>query len=179
MEELDSIRNRLRDAPIGDPPEPWALVGIAPIVGITEVGFPEESELLLVLSGHGREVIDCRTGSRVARDYSMEHRSSWYGHHDLIGLGFGPLANRQVALAGAFGGGLPTVTRDGWGVARVTVDWPDELLLLVAPFSSIRHPAAPFWKLLATRDSVAWGFSYTGQSLVAATPEGVTLFRRA
>ncbi|HZL34574.1 MAG TPA: hypothetical protein VFC78_04635 [Tepidisphaeraceae bacterium] len=178
MDELESIKQRLRDAPLGDPPAPWGRVGAVGVVGITEVGFAEDSELLLVLSGHGREVIDCRTGGRAARDYEMGHRSSWYGHHELIGLGFGPLANRQVRLAGAFGGGLLTVARDGWGAVRVPVDWPDEFLLLTSPFSSIHHPSAPFWKLLASRDSVAWGFSYTGQSLIAATTEGVTIFRR-
>jgi hypothetical protein len=179
MDELELVRQRLRDAPLVNPPEPWARLGDVPIIGITEIGFAEDSELLLVLSGHGREVIDCRSLARPARDYSMEHRSAWYGRHDLIGMGFGPLSNRHVALSGAFGGGLPTVTRDGWGAARVPVDWPDEYLLLVAPFSSIRHPSAQFWKLLASRDSVAWGFSYSGRSLVAATVEGVSIFSRS
>lgn len=92
-------------------------VGKFAVVGITEVGFAEESETLIVISSHVRELIDCRAGRVIARDTAVEHRSAWYGSHDLIGHGFGPLSGRQIRLAGAGGGGLLTLTRDGWGAA--------------------------------------------------------------
>ena len=179
MDELELVKQRVREAAVGEPPAPWTLLGIVEIVGITEVGFAEDSEVLLVLSGHSRELIDCRSGRRLARDTATEHRSAWYGSHDLIGHGFGPMHGRQIRLAGASGGGLSFFTPDGWGAVRVPIDWPDEFLLLTSPYSSIHQPSAPFWKLLTTRDPIAWGFSYTGNSLIAATEEGVTIFARA
>ena len=179
MDELEVVKQRVREAAVTEPPEPWSLLGIVPIVGITEVGFVEDSEVLLVLSGHDRELIDCRSGKRLARDTAIEHRSSWYGAHDLIGHGFGPMHGRQIRLCGAGGGGLPCFAPDGWGAVRVPIDWPEEYLLLTAPYYSIHQPAAPFWKLVVTREPLAWGFSYTGNSLVAATDEGVTIIARA
>jgi hypothetical protein len=178
MDEMEAVRQRVREALIGEPPEPWTPMGLAPITGITEVGFAEDSELLLVLSGQSREIIDCATGKIVARDKTTEHRSSWYGPHDLIGMGFGPLNGRRIALAGASGGGLPVFTRDGWGAVRLPIDWPDEYLVLMAPFHSIYQPAAPFWKMGVAREPTAWGFSFTGNSLIAATTEGVSVFVR-
>ena len=61
---------------------------------------------------------------------------------------------------------------------RVPLDWPDEFLLLASPYSSIYRPDVPFWKLAATREPVAWGFSYKGNSLIAAMAEGVMIFTR-
>src|SRR5580704_5782584 len=98
MDELELVKQRIREAAIGDPPEPWSTLGIVEVTGITEVGFAEDSEVLLVLSGHSRELIDCRSGRRLARDTGTEHRSSWYGPHDLIGNGFGPLHGQQIRL---------------------------------------------------------------------------------
>jgi hypothetical protein len=36
----------------------------------------------------------------------------------------------------------------------------------------------PWKRVAAAREAVAWGFSYTGKTLIAATAEGVTLFAR-
>lgn len=178
MDDLELVKQRVREAAVGLPPEPWRLLGLVEMGGITEVGFAEDSETLLVLSGQGRELIDCRSGRRVARDSATEHRSSWYGPHDLIGQGFGPMSGRQIRLAGAGGGGLSGFAPDGWGAVRVPLDWPEEFLLLTSPYSSIHQPTAPFWKLAVARDPVAWGFSYTGNTLIAATGEGVTILAR-
>ena len=178
MDELELIKQRIREAAIGEPPEPWVLLGTIAIGGITEVGFADDSEVLLMLSGHDRELIDCRSGKRLARDTGTEHRSSWYGPHDLIGNGFGPLHGRQIRLAGASGGGLCFFAPDGWGAVRCPIDWPEEYLLLTAPYYSIHQLTTPFWKLDKTREAVAWGFSFTGNSLIAATAEGLTIFAR-
>ena len=173
------LKARVREAPITNPPHPWSPLGRIGIGGITEVGFVEDSEVLLVISGHSRELIDCRTGKRIARDTSVEHRSSWYGPHDLIANGFGPANSRQIRLAGSSGGGLPVFSPDGWGAVRLPIDWPDEYLLLLDRYSSIYRPDAPFWKIAVAREPVAWGFSYSGYSLIAATAEGVTVFARS
>ena len=179
MDHLQSVKTRVREAHVALPPEPWATIGTANIPGITEVGFDDEKDLLLVLSSQARLIIDCRSGTMVARDAGIEHRSSWYGQHDLVANGFGPLHGRRVALAGACGGGLPAFSRDGWGAVRVPLDWPDENILLTAPFSSIYRTDVLFWKLAVVREPVAFGYSYSGLSLILATAEEVTVWGRA
>ncbi len=179
MDELEAIKQRVREMAISHPPEPWKVVGTVEIGGITEVGFAEDAELLLALSGHDRQVIDCKSGRRLARDTSTEHRSAWYGSHDLVGNGFGPLHGRRIALAGTVGGGLPLFTRDGWVATRMPIDWPDEHLLLLAPFNSIFQPTAQFWKLATLREPLAFGFSFSGQTLVVVRAEDITLYSRS
>jgi hypothetical protein len=178
MDEIESLKQRIRSAETKAVPEPWTSIGTIQLDGITDVGFAEDLELLLALTAHSREIIDCRTGRRIARDGSIEHQSSWYGRHDLIGHGFGPLHGRDVRLSGPAGGGLLAITPDGWGAMRLPIDWPEEFLVLVAPFASIHHPETPFWKIVTTQEPIAWGFSYSGKTLVAVTDQGVTLFGR-
>ena len=45
-DEVERVRQRVRQAAIGAPPEPWSSLPILKIEGITEVGFAEDSELL-------------------------------------------------------------------------------------------------------------------------------------
>src|SRR4051794_31292001 len=114
MDHLEPVRKKVRSAPVGKPPLPWSIKSVAAIGGLTEAGFDEVSDLLLVISHQGRGVFDCGSGERVARDRSIENVDSWYGHHNLIGMGIGPLAGRHVRLSGLNGGGLPCSTKDGW-----------------------------------------------------------------
>jgi hypothetical protein len=143
------------------------------------VGFAEDSETLLVISNHSRELIDCRTGRRVSRDTAVEHGSAWVGAHDLLGHGFALLAGREIRLAGISGGGLCALTRDGWGAVRLPIDWPQEFLVLTSPYSSIYNTEAPFWKIAITREPIAWGFSFSGKTLLAATGDAVRVFARS
>ena len=75
------------------------------------------------------------------------------------------------------------MTRDGWGVERVILDWPTESLLLVPPGSSIFETRAgwssDFTKVAEEIEVRAWGFSPTGRGLVLATTSDVTLYGRA
>lgn len=178
MDELDELRQRVRSAPLAEPPAPWTTLGTVVVGGITDVGFADDSDLLLILSGHSREIADCQAGKLAARDTATEARSTWYGRHDLVGNGFGPLNGRQVRLAGASGGGLVCFSRDGWGAIRLPIDWPDEYLVLTAPYTSIFQSSAQFWKLAAVREPIAFGFSFTGQSLVAVTADEVHVYGR-
>lgn len=178
MDEVEMVRQRVREAPISAPPAPWTPMGVVAVGGITEIGFPEDEDLLLVISGHGREIIDCTAGKAVARDSAVDRRSSWYGSHDLSARGFGPLHGKIIPLAGTSGGGLPAFSHDGWGAIRAAVDWPIESLLLTAPFTSIFQTSAEFWKLATAREPVATGFSYSGNVLVVATVDAVQIYAR-
>jgi hypothetical protein len=178
VDSLEPVRQKVRAAKVTNPPAPWSLAGSVAIGGLTEVGFAENSDLLLVLSSQGRGVIDCMTGQKVARDHSVDETEAWYGSNCLIGTGFGPLEGKQVWLSGIVGGGLPVITKGGWSVERLQIDWPDECLLLLEPFSSIYRADAGFTKLVVEREVRAFGFSFSGRSLVIATSSYVTIYCR-
>jgi hypothetical protein len=178
MDHLDPVRQRVRAAKVTKPGSPWAFIGSITVGGLTEVGFAEDSDLLLVISSQGRGIIDCTTGQKIARDRSEENAETWYGSHFLIGQGFGPLDGKQVRLAGLSGGGLPVCTKDGWSVERLAIDWPDDCLLLLEPFSSIYRADARFLKLAVEREVRAFGFSFSGTSLIIATSSDVRILSR-
>src|SRR5579863_298772 len=106
MDHLEPIRSRIRSAPISPPLPPWKLIGGRAVGGLTEVGFADDSDLLLVVSSQGRGVLDCRSGEYVARDRT-EPNDSWYDERRLRAFGIGPLEGQLIRLAGLHGGGLP------------------------------------------------------------------------
>jgi len=175
MDHLEPLRRRVRNAPITETPHPWKRLAVHAVGGLTEVGFAEDSELLLVVSSQGRSVVDCRTGNRVARDRT-ESNNSWYDERRLWAKGVGPLEGKSVRLAGLHGGGLPRGGIDGWSVAALPLDWPDVTLLLVDPWQSVYIDSARFAKLAVEREVRAFGFSPTGLSLVLATSSDLTVF---
>ena len=143
--------------------------------GLTEVGFADDSDLLLIVSSQGRGVVDCRTGERVARDRA-EPDDSWCDERRLIAKGIGPLEGETIRLAGLHGGGLLNCGREGWSVEGLAIDWPDVSLLLVEPWKSIYQDSTRFTKLAVDREVRAFGFSETGASLVLATSSDVTVY---
>ena len=92
--------------PVKAPPAPWGRrQGTWIVGGALQVGYAEDSDLLLVLSHAGRGVFDCLTGEKVARDRDKDP-----GTFDLRKLtvrGFGPLEGRIIRTAGLWGAGCP------------------------------------------------------------------------
>lgn len=76
--------------PVQDPPSPWVRrTGLWIVGGALQVGYAEDSDLLLVFSHAGRGIFDCLTGERLARD-----RHDGMAAFDLTKLtveSFGPL----------------------------------------------------------------------------------------
>lgn len=173
---IQRLRERLSAMPVEPPPAPWRLVSEHAVGGLTDVGFGEGSDLLLVISHAGRGVFDCLTGERVARD-----RAEYVGHewHRLRAEGIGPLAGKVVVTAGLYGGGLPRVTQDGWSCTVASPDWPDEAVFLEPPGRSIEveHRASGCVKVYQY-EVRAVGFSWTGQTFVIANPSTLRIFRR-
>jgi hypothetical protein len=143
--------------------------------GLTEVGFGDDSDYLLVVSSQGRGVIDCRSGEWVARDRA-EPDASWYDERRLRAQGIGPLESQTIRLAGLHGGGLLNCGKDGWSVEALALDWPDISLLLVEPWRSIYEESTRFTKLGVEREVRAFGFCDTGASLVLATSSDVAVY---
>lgn len=177
---LIPVARRMRKMPITEPDSPWRRAGVFAIGGLTDVGFPAHSDLLLVIaSSAGRSVFDCLRGEMVARDRSQ---GSWQDAQTLEADAIGPLAGQRVRTSGICGGGLPRLTEDGWTVEDFVLDWPDHSLLLLPPGSWVLGDAfgkrAEYVRVAVESELRAWGFSPTGRSLVLATSSDLTFWNR-
>jgi hypothetical protein len=175
MDHLDPIRRRIRQTAISPPPPPWTCLASHAVGGLTEVGFADDTDLLLVVSSQGRGVFDCLTGERVARDRA-ECDDDCYDERRLRARGIGPLETHWIRLAGLHGGGLPNGGRDGWSLVGVTLEWPIQNVLLVEPWKWIYDETARITKLAEDSETRAFGFSDTGNSFVIATSSGLEIY---
>ncbi|MFJ2363333.1 hypothetical protein ACIPIN_06335 [Pseudomonas sp. NPDC087697] len=175
---LDPLRQTIAQLPISPPPSPWEIAAQFAVGSLLEVGFDRDSELLLVTSSAGRSVIDCLTGQKIATDYTGDVESNQY----LEAEGIGPLAGRAIPMAGINGGSLPVGAFDGWVVENVPLNWPCHHLLLIEPGSWLHgaryKQASTFHKLAIEIELRAFGFSYTGRTLVIATSSSLIVYRR-
>jgi hypothetical protein len=175
---LDPVRREVRSLKVDVPPRPWQKVGIVAIGGLRTIGFDRSSEHLLVVSSAGRGVIDCSNCTRAARDDAEYYDGEEY----LEAEGIGPLEGRTIRMAGVIGGGLPRTTQDGWSLEVITLDWPEHEVLLVEPYSSIYDSIygkpSKFRKIARESELRAFGFSYSGKSLVIASSSDITVYGR-
>jgi hypothetical protein len=178
MDHLEPVRRQIATAPVTAAPAPWGHVATVAIGGLTEVGFGDDSDLLLVISSRGRGVFDCTRGLRVARD-PEPLADDWYDERRLRARGIGPLERQMVRLAGLHGGGLPTCGLDGWSVAAITLAWPDQHLLLLPPGEDLYSARASLTKLAVESEVRAFGFSDTGRTLVLATSSDIAIYYAA
>ena len=177
-EHLKPLQEKILSLNIGEVPDPWKLVATFAVGGLRSVGFDRESENLLVVSSQGRGVIDCLTGEKVARDYEEFYENE----PKLEAQGIGILSNRTIRMSGLFGGGLPNITEDGWQLECVTLKWPEQMLILLPPsshlYGSVTGHSDTMTKIFEDSCIRAYGFSYTGWSLIIATTSDVTVFGR-
>jgi hypothetical protein len=177
-EHLNPLKNKLLSLNIGEAPSPWKRVATIAISGLRSLGFDQDSENLLILSFQGRGVIDCLTGEKIARD----NEEFYEGETKLEAQGIGILSDRTIRMSGLFGGSLPIITEDGWQLECVTLKWPEQMLILLPPSSYLYGPvtghADSMTKIFEDSCIRAYGFSYTGRSLVIATTSDVTIFVR-
>ena len=68
---------------------PWKHKQTWSVGGLWQVGFAEDSDLLIVLTHSGRGIFDCLTGERVARDYTECYE--FFNQVKLTVQDFGPL----------------------------------------------------------------------------------------
>ncbi len=125
-EHLEPLKTKLLILKIEKPPSPWQLKTVIPVGGLCSVGFDRDTENLLIVSHQGRGVVDCSTGDKTARDYE-----DYYENQYLEAEGIGCLRGKIIRMAGINGGGLPTSTEDDWCLELVTINFPEEMILLV------------------------------------------------
>nr|GAT45553.1 predicted protein [Mycena chlorophos] len=182
MSDVDAT-NRARlisllgSIPNGRCPEGWRLAGCFAIGGLTDIGFSKNADLLLVLSGSGRGVIDPKTGAVVARDDASD--GDWLNERLLTCEGIGPLAGEEVQLAGLSGGGLPHGSGRGESLEVVSPNWPLGDLIFCSNFGSALVERFQSTCLRVASDHIrAFGFSWSGNSFVYATGSDVHVYVR-
>lgn len=174
----EQLRKHLEDLPYSSPPAPWKLVSDATIGGLTEVGYADGSDDLLVVSSQGRGIFDCLTGVRLARD-----SEEMFANPDDSGMtapGIGQHAATVFRLAGLIGGGLSSGTRDGWGIHVIQLPWPIHVVFLTSNFADITDHTGGVSKLCNDEpcEFRAAGFSPTGRSFVVATSGELRMYAR-
>jgi len=163
-------------------PRGWRAIAVHAVGGLVGVAFDdaENSELLLVTSHQGRGVFDCTSGQRIARD--ADDGGAWEDPYRLRAAGIGPLAGKTLATAGLHGGGLPCLSRDGgWHVEPVYHDWPDACMVMSGPAGYIwlAERAASCHKVGCFESPRAFGFSWSGRTLIVAESHTLHIFGRA
>ena len=97
--------------------------------------------------------------------------------------GIGCLKGKLIKMAGLLGGGLPISTEDGWCLESMTINFPEEMILLVEPGSDLYGMTCNrpdnFTKIEQQANIRAYGFSYTGQSFIVATSSDVSIYNRS
>jgi hypothetical protein len=176
---LHDLRQQLTDAAVQAPPHPWRFVASVAVGGLTHVGYSPESDTVLVLSSQGRGVIDCLTGTKVARDY--EEFFPGLEESRLQCPGIGPLADRKIRIAGLTGGGLPTMKHDGWHLEALALPWPRYFVFLSRPFKSVLDGLESTTKVgdEGACEYRAHGFSDTGNSFVIALSCELNIYSRS
>jgi len=166
----------LRETP---PPGPWRKVPTRLVGGLTDVGFLDSSDTLIVVSHDGRGVFDCVTGERLARDPSNDFE---FDRANLLARGIGLLAGHLIRTAGLHGGGLALQTPDGWQLECLTLAWPRDDLFLAPPGHWVLGRAfgkpADVTRLPVFSTLHAFGFSPTGRSMVVATSSELDIYSR-
>src|SRR3954469_18142200 len=100
-DHVRKLNDRLLALKLQTPPAPWKRMAAHAVGALTEVGYAENSDLLLVVSSQGRGLFDCLTGERIARDYAEpDGVIDWYDEIRLVARGIAAIENQLVHLAG-------------------------------------------------------------------------------
>ena len=177
----ESLKKHITQLPQSTLPAPWRKVCTVSVGGLTDVGYGEGSDLLLAVSHSGRGVIDCTTGTRVARDPD-DKMNEWHDQVRLIAQGIGPLEGNSIPMAGLWGGGLPLTTRDAWSLYVFNTTMFDVVIALEPPGCSVLTPDRSTGCVLLDYDNTtefrACGFSPTGMTFVAACSSDIDVYCR-
>lgn len=180
----NSVTKRLRKTEKTRETPEWKLTTCAAIDGLLGVGFLRndaiEQDKVLIVGNAGQTLLDCTTGEQLHRNreddgFDVETLTAF----DLRQNGC-PL---PVQMAGLYGGGLHTVTDDGWTVEAIAADWPIHYYILNRPGHSIYLDAklgddTQFYLFEKDYENRAWGFSPSGNSLIYACSSDVTIWSR-
>ena len=109
----------------------WKLVKTVAVGGLVNIGFVENSNLLLVVSHSGQGIFDCLTGEKIARNYD----DFWEFFDAETGQvkGFDILESQIIQTHGLIGEDkLLAETTDGWAL-QVKGEGGCSEIVLVSP----------------------------------------------
>lgn len=150
--------------PITESVPGWIRLGRS--VGSVEyLGFSRSSNILLLVTGDEKSLIDTRDGSILAR------RPTERDDVDELNLtcrGFDVLEGQSVEVAGLAGGGLPTSTPLGETVEMAWPNWPAGHLVFNPPWQQYLNPQNAQGCTVLHRGFIRqFGFSWSGDTLIA------------
>jgi len=158
---------------------PWTQVAALGIGGLTALGFDRKCEDMLVTSASGQSVMSGVTGKVLYRN----REDDGLDIARLKGTRLDHPAEERFDMAGLYGGGLRTVTDDGWRVLKQR-----GYCLLCRPKASVHILSVPgsddpkeaaFHVLDKSGEDIrVLGFSWSGRTLVCATPRTLTIWGR-
>lgn len=149
----------------------WKRISVHAVGGLIQVGFAEQSDLLLVLSHDGRGIFNCLTGEKIARN--RNDSQEFFDKETSVAKGFDLLESKEIKTAGLYGGTLSEKTQDGWklstleskGICRIYLNFKDS--------DNVKFIADD-----EVAEIRAIGFSETEQTFVVATNADLTIFSR-
>jgi hypothetical protein len=155
----------------------WELVKTFAVGGLINVGFAENSDILLVISHQGRGIFDCLKGERVARDSADFF--DFLDEQSGKAKGFDILDGQTIKTYGLFGGDqLLKNTTDGWKLWQTDEPPFENLKGMNIILSSNKNE-----NMIVGNDEVcelrAYGFSPTEKTFILATSCDLTIYRRA
>ncbi len=150
----------------------WNQIAIHAVGGLIQVGYANNSDLLLVLSHNGFGIFNCLTGQKVARNKDDLNES--FNESTLKAKGFDILDGQEIKTAGLFGGNLKTKTLDGWSLSIRKLNYTTNGICLIYK-SSNKEVFIEDDKVSEFR---AFGFSETEKSFVVATTSDLTIYTR-
>ena len=154
------------------PPLPWKSHPLVRSGGLVGAGFADDTDMLLVVTHDGRGVIDCLSGTLIARDSDPDFPLD---EDSLKVAGIGPLAGQQITIAGEiYGGSLLNTTNDGWALTgKLTNSSNDVVTLAPPPDTGDDFKFTDFIPEIRV-----FGFSPTGRSFIIGTGADVSIFAR-
>jgi hypothetical protein len=180
-EERQLLRQKLLEMPVQPAPPPWEKSSYV-IGGLVEAGYADNTDLLLVIS-QSRGVFDCSYGvddRLVARDEDEGWRENNYDDQKLMAKGIGVLDGQMIRVAGLWGGGLNTMTEDGWKLKKISPDYPLSSIVLCPPRCDLLlgPGSEKCLKIIGDENIMVYGFSETGKSFIVGTSSDLTIFSR-
>ena len=177
QENRQRLINLLSNIESAESPMGWRKVSSLSVGGLLAVGFSKQKKhLLLVISGSGRSIVDCRSGNKIARDYEEDEGLDMVG---LTCLGIGPIENEVVGICGISGGGLPHSNHANETLAVVSRNWPEQDLIFCPAY---KHPLTEGNQTGCTKvyseHIRAFGFSWCGNFFIAACSSGIDIWQR-
>jgi hypothetical protein len=180
-EKRQLLRQKLLEMPVQPAPPPWEESSYV-IGGLVEAGYADDTDLLLVIS-RSCGVFDCSYGvddRLVARDEDEGWREDNYDHQKLMVKGIGVLDGQMIRVAGLWGGGLNTMTEDGWRLVKISPDYPLSSIVLCPPRCDLLlgPGSEKCLKIIGDENIMVYGFSQTGKSFIVGTSSDLIIFSR-